>query len=149
MKEKLQSLSPAQALSGGAPLWVLSNPEYSSWNYQIDWYLSFLLQKTRLSSLKNQPISSDSLIKKYKLSNFQWTPPSPFPILIDSSSCLPNLWTLELEYSSQWLHQVYEIWNSLDKPGLRIFAPKPIQKKEIEKKWKRYKNIYVQYIIAP
>ena len=149
MKEKLQSLSPAQALNGGAQLWVLSNPEYSSWNYQIDWYLSFLLQKTRINTLKATSLSSDSLIKKYKLFSFQWTPPSSFPILIDSSSYLPNLWTLELEYSSQWLHQVYEIWSSLNRPHLRIFAPKPIKKEEIEKKWKKYKNIYVQYIISP
>ena len=149
MKEKIQSLSPSQALNSGAQLWVLSNPEYSSWNYKIDWYLSFLMRKTRLNTLKNQSISSDSLMKKYNISSFQWAPSSPFPILIDSSSYLPNLWTLELEYSSQWLHQVYNIWSSLSRPRLRIFAPKPIKKEDIEKKWEKYKNICIQYIITP
>lgn len=147
MTEKWKPLAFTQALSHGAQLWAVSNPEHSSWNYKIDWYLSFLLQKTRLNSLKAPFLSPDSLMKKYKLSSFQWSPSSPLPILIDSSSYLPNLWTLELEYSSQWIQQVHDIWSSLNKPSLRIFAPKLTKKEEIEKKWEKYKNISIQYIM--
>ena len=103
-------LSSEQALKKGADLWIVSDPKHSPWNQQIDWYLSFLMKKSR---------------KDEK------------PLLMQTSEKRPNLWTIELAYKNNqlWLNQAHTMWKNLNRPSLRIFAPYPITTEEIQKTW--------------
>ena len=149
MNENLQLISHSQALKSGTELWFLSDHEHSSWNYKIDWYLCFQIKKNKLKKLQKPSAQIQSLCAKYQLPTVQWKPLQPYPILIESSAYLPNLWTMELAYTAEWTNKVYDIWHSLNQPRLRIFVPQPIKKEEIEKKWRRTtKNITVQYILS-
>ena len=149
MNEKPQQLSVTQALKQGADLWALSDSVQSAWSAKIDWHLGFQIKKQRLKILQKPSPKINSILKKYQIPSLKWSSStSPLPLLIESSLYLPNLWTLEVPFSTNWLDTIYDIWCSLNQPSLRIFAPKEIKKEAIEKKWKSVsKNIKIQYII--
>ena len=150
MKENPQQLSFVHAFKRGADLWILSDSKHNFWNSKIDWYLSFQIKKQKLKAIQKSSVQTQSLLKKYQISSIQWKPSSaPLPLLIESSAYLPNLWTLEIPYTPQWLNNIYDTWCSLNQPSLRIFAPKEIKKEDIEKKWQAIaQNIPIQYIIG-
>lgn len=135
MKEGLQLISESQVFKRGADLWILSDPQHSSWHCKIDWYLCFQIKKTRSQKIQKPSSQMQSLLKKYQISTVKWNPPRPSPLLIESSAYLPNLWTVELIYTEEWLNKVYDIWYSLNQPKLRIFAPQSIKKEKIKEKW--------------
>ncbi len=148
MAEGLQLITYSQALKQGTDLWVISDAQNSSWPSKIDWYLCFQMKKNKLNCFEASVSQIQSLIKKYKLSSFQWKAPQPLPVLIESSSHLPNLWTLKLTYSEEWINRIYDIWCSLNQPKLRIFVPQPIKKEKIIEKWEEHaKNNLIQYIM--
>ena len=148
MNEGLQLISNSQALNRGTDLWVLSDSQHSSWHSTIDWYLSFQIKKNKLKCFEKTDLLIQSLITKYKLPYFQWQIPLPLPVLIESSTYLPNLWTMKLSYTEEWINKVYDIWLSLNQPKLRIFAPQPIKKEKIREKWEEHaNNNLIQYII--
>ncbi|MDE0119695.1 MAG: hypothetical protein OXM55_06795 [Bdellovibrionales bacterium] len=104
------------------------------------------------TDIKINPLLSTkikSLLKKYQITSLPSSSPSTSPpLLIESSLYLPNLWTLEVAYSTKWLDTIYDIWCSLNQPTLRIFAPKEVKKEAIEKKWQSVaENTRIQYII--
>jgi len=148
MKEELQLISPSQAFKSGADLWVISDPEHSSWYHKINWYLLFQIDKT--GSYNPPPPSPQmrALLEKYRISTVCYHRPPSFPILVESSFHLPNLWTVKLNYTVKWLNEVYDIWHSLNQPTLRLFVPKPIERKKIEKRWgEPAKNVNIQYVL--
>ena len=148
MNEGLQIISNSQAFKKGTDLWVLSDSQYSSWHCKIDWYLSFQIKKNKLKHFEEPASQLRSLIIKYKLPSFQWKMSQPLPILIESSDYLPNLWTIELTYTEEWIDKIYDIWSSLNQPKLRIFAPQPIKTEKIKEKWEEHaKNNLIQYIM--
>ena len=114
MPRPTRLLALESALKKGTDLWMVSDPEYSSWNQKIDWYLSYLMKKNRQKQ--------DHQIK---------------PLLMKTAHRLPNLWTVELSYKNkeQWLNQAHTVWKNLNRPSLRIFAPHPLSAEDIEKTW--------------
>ena len=132
MENLTQTLPPSQALKEGAQLWLLSDS--SPWYYKIDWYLSFLISKLssqKLPSLSEEKISSFE--KKHSIPPNTLpsaltglaTPTYPTtPFLMETSSRLPNLWTVKINYHTKWLTQGRDIWYHLNKPTLRVFLPK-------------------------
>lgn len=148
MDNNLQLISQSQALKKGAQLWILSGPEYSTWNRRIDWYLCFQMRKSRLKKVEQPSGQTQSLLKKHRFYSFEWRSPQCYPVLIESSKYLPNLWTVELPYHIRWVNKVYDIWYSLNQPTLRIFAPHLVKEKEIEEKWRGSKSIAIQYILS-
>ncbi len=179
MNPFMKTISPAQAFKSGADLWIVSDPEHSSWSYKIDWHTGFLMRKIKSQKIKS--ISTEaraSLEKTYKelkeqlknlppykekkqkapeISNWKSltksiypdfpTSPKSHPILVESSFYFPNLWTVELPYTPEWLSGAYQIWHSLNRPTLRIFTPQPITAEDIERKWATHaKNITIQYV---
>ena len=147
MKNNPQLLSRSQALKQGAQLWILSEPESCSWNHVVDWYLCFQMRKNRLKKLDKPSEKVQALLKKHHFYSFEWYSSQYCPTLIESSKCLPNLWTVELPYHTQWISKAYDVWYSLNQPPLRIFTPQLVKKQEIEEKWKRLTNTDIQYIL--
>jgi len=138
--EKIQTLKPHQALQEGADLWALSHQKHSKkWNVQIDWYMNFLITKSVYKKSPSLNERRKSLLKRYKVIEFQrFSKNKQFhqsPLLIKSSSYLPNLLTLIVNDDHQWLFTVYNVWCSLKKPSLRIFAPQCVSKKMCETIW--------------
>ena len=148
MKEGLQLILPSQALKNGADLWVISDPEHSSWYHKINWYLCFQIDKTGSCPLPSPSSQMRSLLEKYKISTIDSPLPPSFPVLVDSSFYLPNLWTVKLSYTVKWLNEVYNIWRSLNQPTLRLFVPKLIERTKIMEKWGGpAKSINIQYVL--
>ena len=147
----LKALPTRCALTKGADLWVISDPQYSTWNKLIDWHLHFQLKKSRFSSLQSP---NTSHIAQYipphhntPLEKFKWNPPTPLPLLLKSANWLPNRWTLELGYSPRWIDILYQIWLLLEKPGLRIFTPQFLTVKQLTKQWNNVTNMdSLQYV---
>lgn len=149
MNEGLQMISNSQALKKGAHLWIVSDSQNSSWHCQIDWYLCFQIKKSKLKHFDEIDQYTQSLLEKYALPSFQWKKPHPpIPILIESADYLPNLWTMQMDYTEEWIDKIYNIWASLNEPKLRIFVPQPIKKEKIIEKWEEHsKNNLIQYIM--
>ena len=148
MKEGLQLISESQVFKRGADLWILSDSQHSSWHCKIDWYLCFQIKKIRSQKFQKFSSQTQLLLKKYQIPIIQWNPPQEVPVLIESSAYFPNLWTMELPYTDEWINKVYDVWYALSQPKLRIFVPHPIKIEEIEKKWQEHiKNNSIQYII--
>ncbi len=145
----VQFLSSSQAFKSGADLWVLNDSKYNEWTARIDWHLRFQIRKQKLKTLQPLSLHTQALLKKYNIPDFQWKPPAPLPLLMESSFYLPNLWTIEIAYTDEWLNRIYDIWHSLNRPSLRIFAPQSMTKGKIEQKWQRAaQNTPVQCIIS-
>ena len=105
-------LTPFEALSKGASLWVLPPPSQYSFAKKIDAYLQFIFRK----------LPEDKKSKN---------------LLVESSLHLPCQHVLFIPYSSsdQWAGQVLENWKNLKNPSLRIFLPFEIDQKELINHW--------------
>ena len=150
MSAKQSHLIPSySALQKGADLWVVSDPEHSLWNAKIDWYLHFQLRTYRRWKINPAYKKKwDQMLQSYNMPLFHWEAPASKALLIESSHYLPNLWTLELAYSPEWLNEVYKIWMSLNQPSLRVFAPKIFSKKTWEDNWSQIsKKIATEYVL--
>ena len=139
--KKVKVLHPHQALKAGADLWVLSDSTCSKqWNARVDWYTNFLITKNNQQAWPSLNAKRKELLKKYGVPEVQKTvnisQRKTSPLLIKSSQYLPNLLTLILKHEPRWLDTTYQMWCSLKKPRLRIFAPHLITAEDVEKVWK-------------
>jgi len=129
MKHTLQLISDSQALKKGVDLWVVSDYKHSAWVAQIDWLLGFKIRKSRQKKIlqfQNTP---------YPTPNVQYHISPASPLLVDSSKYLPNLWTVQLIYTNEWLDKIYDIWCDLHQPSVRIFTPQPIKLEKVADRW--------------
>lgn len=148
MSAKQKALPASFAFTKGADLWVVSTPVHSQWNPAIDWYLYFQLKNNRttrvqrLNTKRLTPYVKDvAPIKKLK-----WSSPNPLPVLVKSSSYLPNCWVLELDYHPEWVLKVYQIWALLNKPSIRFFVPKFLVVSSFIQEWaKQTKMDFLSY----
>lgn len=137
---KVQFLTPTTYLTAGADLWIIPELQDSPYAIQVDWYLNF--QAT--AAMKHKPLELNPLLQatvdhcKIQDPSVQKTLGSP--LLIPTQQNLPSRWVIVLPGSanaSHWLREAFQIWQSMQRPSLRIFLPKSadaeILKKTIEK----------------
>lgn len=147
MKSPYQ-IPASKAFTEGAELWLVSDPEHSPWNHKIDWYLGFWLRRHNLNQKTPTPDPKmQALLKKYQLPHHLSLLNKPQPFLLESSSKLPNLWTIELVYTTKWLQKVHSIWENLNCPSLRIFIPTTIKPEEVKQQWVKQDHHFIQYVI--
>ena len=153
--KQIKLLTDDQALKKGADLWVLSEQKYShQWNVKIDWYMNFLITKSYNKNTNSLHTHRKNILKKYHIQEFQPSLKSSLknivlhtsPLLIKSSPYLPNLLVLVVNYHSNWLNTIYNIWFSLKKPSLRIFAPKSVTIEILKNVWQNKSFNLIQYV---
>ncbi len=133
------------AFTKGADLWIISDPQHSFWSRLIDWYLGFKFHANRhqlsLKPLNHSPLSPS--IVEEEIPQLK-----THPILLESSQRLPNLWTLETCYCSQWVKSIYKIWSDLNRPRVRVFIPKPLTQTMFENQWFQLsQQALIQYVV--
>lgn len=122
----LSVLSQASALNPGSDLWVVPDLEKSQWTAKLDWYLNFQICK---SSRHNQPITPefiDSVLAETELPKKAFKNRDLAPLMIASSELLPNKWVVILPWHgdlTKWTSEIFEIWQKLKEPSLRVFLP--------------------------
>ena len=138
-------LSYHGALSAGAQLWALPGPLHSLWNIQTDWYLHFQLKTLRQEVFEAMPAQLSDV--KYFLDGWLF---KTQPLLVESSQFLPNLLTLELAYSDEWVQGLYRIWSRLNRPILRAFIPRPLTEQKWLSQWRGLAGYDPeQYVMEP
>ena len=165
-------LTAEEAFKKGADLWIVSDPWQNVWNQKIDWYLSFWMKKNRMTQITPLPEykASRTVIIDKDIAKLIGSPPKSLsflekdygvtlplndgptsqthqPLLMESSRRLPCLWTVELTFINKetWLKQAWTLWDNLNRPSLRIFAPRFVQVEDVEKTWPK-ETISIQYI---
>ncbi|MCB0414958.1 MAG: hypothetical protein KDD50_11530 [Bdellovibrionales bacterium] len=131
----------SSALLAGAQLWVLPGSKDSQWTKKIDWYLNFQISRANQRQCES---SSPTLLKilndnpELKLTLHAPLDKKNTPLIVSSSSLLPNEQTLEVIYQGhpeKWVEQIHSIWNNLKRPSLRIFVPDQIDEDKLLKQW--------------
>lgn len=134
----LSVLSQASALNPGAELWILPALEQSQWTARIDWYLNFQISK----ALRHQKAQTPDFIQEVQEATE--LPPVDLSyvdsnLMIASSHHLPNKWVVVLPWNDNlesWSEEVAKVWNSLQKPSLRIFFPPKQSTGQFQMAWK-------------
>jgi hypothetical protein len=130
--------SEEQALQAGADLWILPDLDHSEWAQKIDWYLNFQLAKAGQHSKLDQSSELQEVIEKW-----EFDPPSveiakQLPLMVASSDLLPNHSTVIIPLGGEvklWPKRVFELWQKLDQPTLRVFLPKNVDAKAFASNW--------------
>ena len=119
-------LSLANAYNPGSDLWIFPELENSNWTQKVDWYINFQIIKN--SQKKSLPLSEEiqNVLDKTGLDLKKIISARPQPLMISTSTWLPNKWLVVVAGSKQfspWTQQVFQTWKQLKKPTLRIFLP--------------------------
>ncbi len=131
-------LSHASCFNPGADLWILPEEGVSRWAKKVDWYLNFQLARVRTSS----PLPIPEEIVKFISFCELPLPAIPFcdgkKNLVASHHLLPNRWSAQLVFQGQlekWCKDIFEVWERLRKPTLRIFLPAGVNTADFLKSW--------------
>ena len=123
----VQFLTPSTYLTAGSDLWIVPELQDSPYGIQVDWYLNFQAS----AAMKHKQMELNSKLKATvdhcKIVDPTRPPVMGAPLLIPTQQNLPNRWVLVLPGSSNashWLKEAFRIWQSMQKPSLRIFLPK-------------------------
>ncbi len=122
----LSLLSQASALNPGSDLWIVPDLEKSQWTARLDWYLNFQVCKASRHQQPALPSFVEEVLRETELDKKNFKNRDQAPLMIASSELLPNKWVVVLPWSgdlTKWTAQVFEIWQKLKEPSLRIFLP--------------------------
>lgn len=119
-------LSLANAYNPGSDLWIFPELENSDWAQKVDWYINFQIIKN--SQRKALPLSDEiqSVLSNTGLDLKKIVSVRPQSLMISTSTWLPNKWLVVVDGSDQlanWTQSVFQTWNRLKKPTLRVFLP--------------------------
>ena len=146
---EINVLSQTSALTSGAELWIVPDPEHSGWTRRIDWYLNFQLAQSL--GFEQTPPSKEliSLTTELEIPIPTIEVSKNAPTLVSSSHFLPNQNTVVLPFAGDlkdWLQKIATIWSSLGNPSLRIFAPQNTSTHEVKPKWMMESNKYMSVV---
>lgn len=142
----IESLSPEKAWSDGADLWVFSK-ETSSFLSRADWLLNFQISKSQRHNSLALPLETQKILEQTGLnfensasenSNVRSSSHSKKNLLLSVQQFVPAKWVLIVESDVQtWTQDLFETWNSLARPKLRIFLPKALDFNTFKNHWKK------------
>lgn len=137
---EITRLTPFNALSIPADLWVLPSIKKSKWTQEIDYYIRFQITKAQ-SRVKSDV---DPQLKKILENELVWEPEGTTqgPLMIVPQDNLPAKCILYLETPSEtWLNQAYEVWKNLNRPSIKLFLPAGVKENDIQSQWKEFANL--------
>lgn len=136
-----QEISHANLLSPGADLWVVPERKNSLLAQKLDWYLNFQIAKSAQHQSRPLPQRVTEILKKCALQNYDWIEQSKDSLMVLSNHVFPNRWVLVVRGSDDitaWLGDIFERWQKLNFPTLRIFLPKEASRGDFEKVSKKW-----------
>jgi hypothetical protein len=127
-----------KALDSGSDLWVVPDRRSSTWSKKIDWYLQFLISKATIH--KPPQISKDLEQRMFEneFKVYSQNVSHSSPLLILSARQLPNKMTVQLPFlgdSKDWVSHVFQVWNDLKSPTLRVFLPHGLSSDQFLSHW--------------
>lgn len=137
----LQEISHANILSPGADLWVVPERKNSQLAQKLDWYLNFQIAKSAQHQSRPLPQKVTEILKKCALQSYDWIEESKDCLMVLSHHVFPNRWVLVVRGSddfSSWIGNIFERWQKLNFPTLRVFLPREISRQEFEKAIKKW-----------
>ena len=130
----MSSLASTQALTPGAQLWVVGNPEESKWALKVDWALNFQIMRAS----RHLPAEKSAELEKIKEKSGLESPSTTASknlLLVAADLNLPCQWVISL---SDWkLEELAKTWKELRSPALRVFLPKTQSAEDFAKEWDR------------
>lgn len=138
-------LSPTQAWTAGARMWIAPSPIHSLWSRKLDWYLNFRISKGLTHQAQPRSEQLEAI-----LSRIEWKIPAQTditekPLLIASGLWLPCDWLLILEdFANEKtnidknLEKVARAWSDLGEPALRLFAPSQLSRETVSHQWSKH-----------
>ncbi|WII71215.1 hypothetical protein QJS83_12165 [Bdellovibrio sp. 22V] len=119
-------LSQASALNPGSDLWIVPDLDKSQWTAKLDWYLNFQICKSTRHLSPSLPNYLRTVLAETELEKKSIDIKPSAPLMIATHELLPNKWVVLLPWDGnlkQWTTQVFEIWQKLKEPSLRVFLP--------------------------
>ncbi|MEN0058147.1 MAG: hypothetical protein AAGB31_04885 [Bdellovibrio sp.] len=121
-------LSQASALNPGSDLWIVPDLQSSQWTARLDWYLNFQVCKSSRHIPLQTKMPLNEILAETELSFLHSESASSAlsPLMIASEGLLPNKWVVIVPWQSEltpWTSSVFNIWQNLREPTLRIFLP--------------------------
>lgn len=147
----LKKLVNPGAFGQGAQLWIIPDPETSSWGRKIDWYLNLQIRRARGHQ---SPVRSPDLVavlEKNALNLPVYQRSAEFPLLVSSHDHLPSRSVLQIppvQSASEWLGLAIQYWQKLKEPTVRLFLPEFISEEFIVGEWPRNKQYGVSYVLS-
>jgi hypothetical protein len=131
----MQDRDALTALSPGAQLWLIPSLDISAWSRRIDWYLGFQIRRARPYRRFDFGPDMRQLMEVYE----EHIPKIPrtenAPLMVASSSLLPNHQTVVIPESPDWVAVCHRVWKDLDEPATRVFLPPKMTRKAFEAAW--------------
>ena len=134
----IQVLYKVGALGPGSSLWIIPSLNQSPWSQRINWHLNFQLSKMKSIKFKKPSPPLIKTLKENEMPLFKRQSSSASPLLISSSSFLPNSKVVELPKTKThafWMELSYKVWKKLDEPSLRLFLTKDFPVSEFQALW--------------
>lgn len=140
----LSVLSQASALNPGSDLWIVPDLEKSQWTAKLDWYLNFQICKSSRHHTPSLPAFLKEVLVETELEKKSLKPNYNAPLMIASSELLPNKWVVILPWQgdlSKWTSEVFEIWQKLKEPSLRVFLPPGQSTGNLQLAWQTHHTV--------
>ncbi len=136
----LEALSPDQAWSEGADLWVFAN-EPSAFLSRADWLLNFQISTSRMHKSPSLRPEALQIIEQTGLALQTNFLAAEKKLLISTRQFVPAKWVLVIDCNPQeWITEIHTTWKSLARPSVRAFMPKTLDSAQFQKSWNKLSN---------
>ena len=136
-------ISQASSLNPGADLWVISEQKNSKATRKIDWLLNFHLTKSSRHETKTLPDPVNEILRWSNLETPDWSekksPHKKNDLLVLSTNSFPNRWVMvapDCDPFPKWIDRIFERWQKMGCPSVRIFLPTGISNSQFESAWR-------------
>jgi hypothetical protein len=140
----LTVLSQASALNLGSDLWIVPDLEKSQWTAKLDWYLNFQICKSSRHISPTLPEFVSSVVGESELQLSSPSVAALAPLMISSEHLLPNKWVVILPWNGdlrEWSAKIFEVWNKLKEPSLRVFLPPGQSTGNLQTAWQSHHTV--------
>ena len=131
-------LDSSRAFDPGHALWIIPQDSQSHWYQRLNWLTNFQLTANELHI---RPQMHPWLIKIIQTCGIN-PPEIPLaePLLVPVGQWLPADWLIMLPIQglshNDYIQKIHSLWIQLQRPSLRIFAPKIYPREHFETKWR-------------
>lgn len=133
-------LTPFNALSTPADLWIVPDIKKSKWTQEIDYYINFQITKAQNRTKKNIDANLEKILSQEAVVTSPYDTQGPLMIVPHSNLPAKCILYLKEMDSKDWMEQSLKIWNSLKRPSVKIFLPSGASANDIHSLWKDFEN---------
>lgn len=134
----LQTLYTAGAFGPGSDLWIIPDPNLSSWSKLIDWYLNYQISRAKLHQPMRLPERVQLILEENEIPPVDIALSTDTPLMLAAENRLPSQQVVVLpscENGKDWLARAHKVWEQLGKPTLRLFLPNDFDATQFQTQW--------------